>query len=98
MTPFPPELEALMPEPVAKVLSWTCGSYSRNYKLQWIGDAREGEQLFTADQVRQAMLGVKEWAAKKCDEQAEYHQDFKNTQAAIGCDGCAAAIRGGGQG
>ncbi|MNW06464.1 hypothetical protein D3C71_2028800 [compost metagenome] len=34
-----------------------------------------------------------ERAAKLCDQQAADHTDFKNTEAAIGCDGHAAAIR-----
>lgn len=93
MTSLPAELEALMPEPVAKVLSWTCGSYSRNYKLQWIGDAREGEQLFTADQVRQAMLDATERAAKKVEEVGP-----KEGSMALVTAGFAAAIRSGGQG
>jgi hypothetical protein len=31
--------------------------------------------------------------AKVCEDQASAHDDFHNSQAAIGCDGCAAAIR-----
>lgn len=36
---------------------------------------------------------VAEACAKECEAQADSHQDFKNTQAAVGCDGCADAIR-----
>jgi hypothetical protein len=34
--------------PVAKVLSWTSGSYWRNYKLQWLRDVPEGTELYAA--------------------------------------------------
>lgn len=64
MSTLPADLEALMPEPVAKVLSWTCGSYHRNYKLDWTGDAKEGATLYTADQMREAILAATERAAK----------------------------------
>ena len=33
-------------EPVAVVESWTNGSYSRNYKLQWLRDVNEGARLY----------------------------------------------------
>ena len=85
MTPLPPDLEALMPEPVAQVRSWTCGSYHRNYQLDWTGHAKEGETLFTADQVRAAILGATERAAMMCDSMSE--SDYSPAQ-------CAAAIRG----
>ena len=82
MTNFPPDLEALMPEPahIVRALVHTRDETCVNY--------------FTADQVRAAILGATERAAKLCEQQADDHTTFKNTQAAIGCDGCAAAIRG----
>lgn len=52
---------------------------------------------------REKMLMRRAWnaattrAAKLCDQQADNHTEFKNTQAAIGCDGCASAIRGEGR-
>lgn len=33
-------------EPVALVESWANGSYSRNYKLQWLRDVNEGAKLY----------------------------------------------------
>lgn len=54
---------------------------------------KKGDGLYTADQMRQAILNEREACAKLCDDQGEQHTDFRNTQAAIGCDGCADAIR-----
>jgi hypothetical protein len=34
-------------EPVARVVSWANGSYSRNYKLEWLRDVPEGAALYT---------------------------------------------------
>lgn len=33
-------------KPVARVASWTNGSYSRNYKLEWLRDVPEGTLLY----------------------------------------------------
>jgi hypothetical protein len=41
-------LPAAQPEPVAEVLSWTSGSYWRNYKLKWLRDVPEGTLLYAA--------------------------------------------------
>ena len=49
-----------LPEPVATVKSWTNGSYWRNYKLEWHGIAEEGDNLYTEQQVRALLAGVKE--------------------------------------
>lgn len=58
MTPFPPELEALMPEPDIRVDAF--GDITATDRRPFVmGD------YFTADQVRQAMLDATERAAKK---------------------------------
>lgn len=59
MTPFPPELEALMPEPVAHR-----DRYNHYDLYISAGNGGDREPLFTADQVRQAMLDATERAAK----------------------------------
>jgi len=67
-----------------------------------LGIATSSIDLYTAEQMRAMFDAATERAAKQereecaklCDQQADDHTDFKNTQAAIGCDGCAAAIRG----
>jgi hypothetical protein len=89
MTPLQADLEALMPEPTAKVLSWTCGSYSRHYKLDWLKDVPEGATLFTADQMREAILAATERAAKKVEEVGPNEGPLALVTA-----GFAAAIRG----
>lgn len=38
--------EEVEEKPVAKVVSWTNGSYHRNYKLEWFRDVPEGTELF----------------------------------------------------
>lgn len=52
---------------------------------------------YTAEMMRafgqEAARLTLEAAARECDDQGEAHTMFKNTQAAIGCDGCADAIR-----
>lgn len=42
-------------EAVARVVSWTNGSYWRNYKLEWLRDVPEGAMLYTATPARQAV-------------------------------------------
>ncbi|HDR9199626.1 TPA: hypothetical protein QDB48_000911 [Burkholderia vietnamiensis] len=39
-------LEELGMVPVVKVISWTNGSYHRNYQLQWSRDVEAGMQLY----------------------------------------------------
>jgi len=39
-----------------------------------------------------AVKQEREACAKICEEQAEAHDTFRNTQAAVGCDGCWEAI------
>ncbi|HDR8949602.1 TPA: hypothetical protein QDA71_006724 [Burkholderia vietnamiensis] len=39
-------LEKLDMVPVVKVISWTNGSYHRNYQLQWSRDVEPGMQLY----------------------------------------------------
>lgn len=39
-------LEKLGMVPVVKVISWTNGSYHRNYQLQWSRDVEAGMQLY----------------------------------------------------
>jgi hypothetical protein len=92
MTKLHADLEALMPEPVAKVRSWTCGSYHRNYQLDWTGHAKEGETLFTADQVREAMQAATERAAKVVEHYAPCFADIP-ADAAEMSETFAAAIR-----
>jgi hypothetical protein len=71
-----------------------------------VGETREEAEAFVAfvnnfarsyaeQAVKQAVAAEREACAKLCDEQADAHSDreFRNTQAAVGCDGCAAAIR-----
>jgi hypothetical protein len=53
-----------LPEPVATVESWTNGSYWRNYKLNWQGQADAGDNLYTESQLKQAMRDVLEESAK----------------------------------
>jgi hypothetical protein len=80
MTPLPPELEALMPEPI------------RAFRDK--GTFTMEEYLFTADQVRQAMLDATERAAKKCEALAILSDKPVHNER-----DCAEAIRGdGGQG
>ncbi len=39
-------LEKLCGEPVAEVMSWTNGSYHRNYRIAWKRDVDSGTQLY----------------------------------------------------
>ena len=39
-----------VPQPVARVDSWTNGSYSRNYKITWLENVPEGTLLYAAAQ------------------------------------------------
>mgnify|MGYP006951085075 CR=1 FL=1 len=101
MTPFPPELEALMPEPAAHIHSDGDFCWERKPAVVWWP-----ENLFTANQVRQAMLDATERAAKKCDEFSDHYtiqaregdQSGASDHRAWAAADCAAAIRGGGQG
>jgi hypothetical protein len=62
MTPFPPELEALMPEPATH--RYMSHGHSSRWQLAGKAVPPDAEPLFTADQVRQAMLDATERAAK----------------------------------
>ena len=48
---------------------------------------------YTPTQVRNLLADEREACAMLCDAQAESHELLSNTQAAKGCDDCAAAIR-----
>ena len=61
MTTLHPDLEALMPEPVAHIHSDGDFCWDRKPAVAWWP-----ENLFTADQVRQAMLDATERAGKVC--------------------------------
>lgn len=50
-------------EAVARVVSWTNGSYWRNYKLEWLRDVPEGAMLYTAPPARQAVALTEEQRA-----------------------------------
>lgn len=96
MTPLPPELEALMPEP--EILLWQ--------------DHPSGAMPirgYSADQVRQAMLDATERAAKKHKDVekallwcvtnlTEYGNHKMLSDPSNGVMHAIAAIRGGGQG
>lgn len=41
-------IEAAQGQAVAKVVSWTNGSFHRNYDLEWFEDVEEGTLLFLA--------------------------------------------------
>ena len=57
-------------EPVAKVESWTNGSYSRNYKLRWLRDVNEGAKLY-------ALPGAQNVPEKLCyDSRCEISIDY----------------------
>lgn len=93
MTPLPPELEALMPEPAFK-LTWRDDLARYFVSKPNIGNT----DVFTADQVRQAMLDATERAAKLAaglatDAAIKYAGGYP-----VDFDDVAAAIRGGGQG
>jgi len=68
MTPFPPELEALMPPPFDLLYEFSSpfgGVVRRTSSNQYNGSApTKSVPVFTADQVRQAMLDATERAAK----------------------------------
>ena len=100
MTKLPAELEALMPEPATH--RYMSHGHSSRWQLAGKAVPPDAEPLFTADQVRQAMLDATERAAKKVEDtdvvdvagpNSYYCQlgDAAATRAA-----CAAAIRGDG--
>jgi hypothetical protein len=66
---------------------------AREYEPEWTSSS----EAYTADQMlafaEEAVKQEREACAKVCDDQGSSHDDFKNVQAAIGCDGCADAIR-----
>jgi hypothetical protein len=96
ITPLPPELEALMPEPVAHR-----DRYNHYDLYISAGNGGDREPLFTADQVRQAILDATERAAKLV-ESGPPPRKIEGGRVEIGGmarNAFAAAIRGdGGQG
>lgn len=61
--PVVPQPAAQQGEAVARVVSWTNGSYWRNYKLEWLRDVPEGAMLYTAPPARQAVALTEEQRA-----------------------------------
>jgi hypothetical protein len=89
MTILPPDLEALMPEPAFK-LTWR-GDLARYFVSKPnIGNT----DVFTADQVRAAILGATERAAKVVEHYAASYADIPEPDATRVCENLAAAIRG----
>lgn len=94
MTTTNEAFEALMPEPVGRIYGYVSG----RARVEWF--RRPGENrdpLYTVDQMRAMFDAATERAAAICNNEAEDHAALKNMQASIGCDGCAAAIRAGGE-
>lgn len=83
MTPLPPELEALMPEP-----------YDGMPHHEGLGIV-DG---YTADQMREAIKAAAEWAAKVAEEECGYANCAGNLGAQLASERIATAIRGGGRG
>lgn len=50
------EGNAAQEKPVARVSSWTNGSYHRNYKLEWLQDVEEGTDLYRVPLSADAVL------------------------------------------
>ena len=55
-------------EPVAKVVSWTNGSYSRNYKLEWLRQVEEGALLYTAPPAQEVRVPL---SSQECRDMLE---------------------------
>jgi len=111
MSTLPADLEALMPEPAGyrtryrsepEMIGhypWTYADAERR-RRKYDRPECEYEDLFTADQMREAILGATERAAKLCDDIADGAAFVGDTRAEKSSEGCAAAIRartGGGQ-
>jgi hypothetical protein len=99
MSTLQAEFEALMPRPFDHLYEFASpfgGTTLRESASEYNGNRpKRSIALFTADQVRQAMLDATERAAKKCDQHAA---DAPNIGEHYAATECAAAIRGGGQG
>lgn len=91
------DLEALMPEPFGYV-PFAGEFYPPDELDAEVKNDPSVPAVFTADQVRQAMLDATERAAKTCE--LEVVQEVSDGDEAYNCAirQCAAAIRGGGQG
>jgi len=107
MTTLPPDLEALMPEPCGYLTDWPAIDGGRRKLFgptRTAGDALafKVDPLFTADQVRAAILAATERAAKVAEDTDVVDVQGPNSyycqlgDAAATRDACAAAIRGGG--
>lgn len=107
MKTLPADLEALMPEPGQYAVADQAGPrwYFRGCILwptkQQADDAartdlgsRDSIPLFTADQMREAIRGATERAAKLCEQQAVDAPFIEGYYSAMEC---AAAIRSGGE-
>lgn len=102
-TPSTPE-PAAASEAVAEVVSWTNGSYWRNYKLNWLRDVPAGTKLYAAptpggesvEAVREAAHAViawwDEWAARQPQDDAIESAEWSQFNA------LRAALRSGGNG
>lgn len=105
MNTLPADLEALMPEPAGfrtryrsepgmiGHYPWTYADATRR-RHKYDRPEHEYEDLFTADQVREAMLAATERAAKLCEQRAVDAPFIEGHYSAMEC---AAAIRSGGE-
>jgi len=84
MKPLPPDLEVLMPEPVGHIHSDGDFCWVRNPNV-----AYWPEDLYTATQMREAILAATEKAAKVCEDLRFLSDKPEHNQ-----DNCVAAIRG----
>lgn len=69
---------------------------SLQYKGQMPEDLKGVYFTKDAQKAWEAYQAATERAAKLCDEQADFHQLTRNTQAEQAAEGCAAAIRASG--
>jgi len=105
MTPATEAFDALMPEPIGfrtryrgepEMIGhypWTYADAARR-RRKYDRPACEYEDLYTADQMREAIRAATERAAKLCDEHGEWYFENHDSQASQAADACAEAIRG----
>lgn len=94
MKTLPADLEALMPEPAVRAV------YADAYNTPAVkhgfeqGGYLKSPDYFTADQMREAIRGATERAAKVCEQRAV---DVPFMEGHLSAMDCAAAIRSGGE-
>lgn len=94
---LPADLEALMPEPAVRAV------YADAYNTPAVkhgfeqGGYLKSPDYFTADQMRELAVAVNERAATICDNIEDGAEFVGETRAARTAEGCAAAIRSGGE-